>query len=249
MYSSIRGKDTRHGFTGHLYDALNKMGIHTFFDDKEIRIGDKITPTLLKAIQESRMTITVFSKDYASSTFCLDELVQIHQCINGNGRLVRPIFYNVEPSQVRHQSGKYGQALVTHEQNSRANEEKIRKWKHASLHEVANLKGSSCDTRKDYERKVIKEIVNHFVRIIKERVPLFVAEYPVGLTSRVKIINSLLQLGSNDKVFMIGICGTGGMGESTKHGLQQQQAKMLSKLLRKKIEKIEIEDIDEVSRS
>ena len=84
------------------------MGIRTFFDDKEIRIGDEITPTLLKAIQESRMAITVFSEEYASSTFCLDELVQIHQCIKGNGRLVWPIFYNVEPSEVRHQRGKYG---------------------------------------------------------------------------------------------------------------------------------------------
>ncbi|KAI9128801.1 hypothetical protein K1719_000284 [Acacia pycnantha] len=234
----------------------------------EIRIGDEITPTLLKAIQESRMAITVFSEEYASSTFCLDELVQIHQCINGNGRLVWPIFYNVEPSEVRHQRGKYGQALVTHEKNSRADEEKIKKWKH-TLREVANLKGSSCDTRKDYERELIKDIVNRIVRIIKERDPLDVAEYPVGLTSRIEKINSLLQLGSNDKVFMVGICGTGGMGkttiaramynviaahfdyfcflddikgESTKHGLQQQQAKMLSKLLR---QKIEIEDIDE----
>ncbi|XP_028785745.1 toll/interleukin-1 receptor-like protein [Neltuma alba] len=261
------GEDTRYDFTGNLYKALDQRGVRTFFDDKEIGIGDEITPTLLKAIQESRMAIVVFSKEYASSTFCLNELVQIHQCIKGNGRLVWPIFYDVEPSEVRHQRGKYGQALVTHEQNSKADEEKMKSWKHA-LHEVANLKGSSHDPRKDYEHKLIKEIVNHIFRIVK-RVPLYVAQYLVGLNSRMPKINSLLQLGSNDEVIMIGICGTGGMGKTTitravsnaiadnfdylcflndikggfeKHGLQQEQARILSKIFG---EKIEIEDIDE----
>ncbi|XP_028770177.1 TMV resistance protein N-like [Neltuma alba] len=267
VFLNFRGEDTRHSFIGTLNKELNRKGVHTFFDDKEIGIGDEITPTLLKAIRESRMAITVFSKEYASSTFCLNELVQIHQCIKKNGRLVWPIFYDVEPSEVRHQRGKYGQALATHRQNSRADEEKMKSWKHA-LHEIADLKGSSCDPRKDYEHVLIEDTVDHLFRIIR-RAPLDVAEYPVGLNSRLQKINSLLQLGSNDEVIMMGIYGTGGMGKTTitravyntiadnfdylcflddikggsgKHGLEQEQARMLSKLLG---EKIEIEEISQ----
>ncbi|XP_028785744.1 TMV resistance protein N-like [Neltuma alba] len=267
VFLNFRGEDTRHGFIGTLNKELDRKGVHTFFDDKEIGIGDEITPTLLKAIQESRMAITVFSREYASSTFCLNELVQIHQCIKKNGRLVWPIFYDVEPSEVRHQRGKYGQALVTHRQNSRADEEKMKSWKHA-LHEIADLKGSSCDPRKNFEHELIEKIVNDICRTIK-RVPLYVAEYPVGLNSRVQKIKSLLHLELNDKVIMIGIYGTGGMGKTTitravyntiadnfdylcflddikgrsgKYGLEQEQARMLSKLLG---QKIEIEEINE----
>ncbi|XP_028785746.1 TMV resistance protein N-like [Neltuma alba] len=267
VFLNFRGEDTRYGFTGTLYKELNRKGVRTFFDDKEIRIGDEITPTLLKAIQESRMAIIVFSKQYASSTFCLNELVQIHQCIKENGQLVWPIFYDVEPSEVRHQRRKYGEALVTHEQNSKADEEKMKSWKHA-LREVANLKGLSYDPRKDYEHVLVEDVVNQIFRIIS-RVPLDVAEYPVGLNFRVEKINSLLKLGSNDEVIMIGIYGTGGMGKTTiaravcnaiadnfdylcflddigggsrKHGLEQEQARMLSKILG---EKIEIEEINQ----
>ncbi|KAI9108224.1 hypothetical protein K1719_020707 [Acacia pycnantha] len=213
VFINFRGEDTRYGFIGNLYDALKNAGVRTFLDDEELRRGDEITPTLLKSIENSRMAITVFSKNYVSSTFCLNELVKIHECIKGEGRLVWPIFYDVEPSEVRHQKDRYGQALSLHMENLRADKEKICSWKHA-LHEVANISGDYFNPRQGYEYQFIEKIVKEISSKIN-RVPLHVSEYPVGLESRVKEITSLLQIGSNDKVIMVGICGMGGLGKTT----------------------------------
>ncbi|XP_029128672.1 toll/interleukin-1 receptor-like protein [Cajanus cajan] len=101
VFLSFRGSDTRHGFTGHLYKSLCDRGIHTFIDDEELQSGEEITPSLMKAIQESRIAIPVFSKNYACSPFCLDELVHILACAKEKGQLVLPVFYDVEPSHVR----------------------------------------------------------------------------------------------------------------------------------------------------
>ncbi|KAI4353225.1 hypothetical protein L6164_002191 [Bauhinia variegata] len=81
VFLSFRGKDTRTGFTGNLYNALCQRGIHTFIDDAQLRRGEEITPSLVKAIEESRIAIVVFSENYASSRFCLEELVKIIDCI------------------------------------------------------------------------------------------------------------------------------------------------------------------------
>ncbi|KAK9995449.1 hypothetical protein SO802_020135 [Lithocarpus litseifolius] len=78
VFLSFRGQDTRHGFISHLYEALRSRDIHTFIDDKLPR-GENISAELLKAIENSTMSIIVFSKNYASSP-CLDELAKIVEC-------------------------------------------------------------------------------------------------------------------------------------------------------------------------
>jgi len=140
VFLSFRGLDTRHGFTGNLYKALHNKGIHTFIDHEELERGHEITPSLLEAIQESRIAIIVLSKNYASSSFCLDELVKIIDCIKGKGRLVLPIFYEVDPSDVRKQTGSYGEALAMHEERFKNNMLRLQKWISA-LQQVANLSG------------------------------------------------------------------------------------------------------------
>ncbi|KAL6214486.1 hypothetical protein ACLB2K_013920 [Fragaria x ananassa] len=77
VFLSFRGEDTRKGFTNHLYRALELAGIHTFRDDDEIERGAEIAVELQKAIQESYVSLIVFSEDYASSRWCLDELAKI----------------------------------------------------------------------------------------------------------------------------------------------------------------------------
>jgi hypothetical protein len=143
VFLSFRGTDTRYGFTGNLYKALIDKGIHTFIDDSDLQRGDEITPSLIKAIEESRIFIPVFSLNYASSSYCLDELVHIIHYNRTMGRLVLPVFYGVDPTHVRHQSGSYGEDITKHEerfQNNKKNMERLHQWKMA-LKQVSDLSG------------------------------------------------------------------------------------------------------------
>ena len=80
--------------------------IKIFIDDEANR-GDEISLALLNAIEASKISIVIFSKNYASSKWCLDELVKILECKNCNGQMVVPVFYHVHPSDVRNQTGSF----------------------------------------------------------------------------------------------------------------------------------------------
>ncbi|KAG2678793.1 hypothetical protein I3843_11G021700 [Carya illinoinensis] len=138
VFLSFRGTDTRNNFTSHLYNALHKKGINTFIDN-ELRKGDEISPMLLKAIEESRISIVILSTNFASSTWCLDELKKILKCKEEKEQMVLPVFYDVDPSEVRHQKNNYEKALTALEERFK-DDSKVKGWK-AALKEVANLSG------------------------------------------------------------------------------------------------------------
>jgi len=139
VFLSFRGEDTRHGFTGYLKKALDDKGVRTFMDAKELKKGEEITPSLLKAIEDSMMAIVVLSENYATSSFCLQELSKILDMMKDKvGRSVLPVFYKVDPSDVRKLKRSYGEAMDKHDD---ANSSSHNKWKD-SLHQVANLSGS-----------------------------------------------------------------------------------------------------------
>ncbi|CAL9028628.1 unnamed protein product [Prunus brigantina] len=112
VFLSFRGFDTRSNFTSHLYSNLRLQGINTFMDDDELRRGEEISNTLLTAIEDSKISVVVFSKNYASSKWCLDELVKILDCKESNQQLVIPVFYKVNPSDVRNHRGSFEDALA-----------------------------------------------------------------------------------------------------------------------------------------
>lgn len=139
VFLSFRGEDTRRNFTGHLYFRLCQVRVNTFIDDEELRKGYGISTELEKAIEQSRISIVVFSKKFASSSWCLDELVKILDCRKRFNQVVLPIFYDVDPSQVRKQTGCFGEALAKHQERS-IGAERVDKWR-AALTEAANLSG------------------------------------------------------------------------------------------------------------
>ncbi|MED6217052.1 hypothetical protein PIB30_014037 [Stylosanthes scabra] len=138
VFLSFRGGDTRTRFTSHLYAALTRKGITTYKDDNNLCKGDVISYELPKAIEGSRIGVIVLSPDYASSAWCLDELCKILECKNKLGQHIVPVFYGVEPSDVRHHKGTFGEAFKKHEE--RQDSEKVKRWK-AALTEVAGFSG------------------------------------------------------------------------------------------------------------
>ena len=143
VFLSFRGEDTRYDFISHLHETLRQRGIHTFID-KYLPKGEEISGELLKTIENSAISIIVFSENYASSTWCLEELAKIVEC-RENKQLVRPVFYKVDPSEVRKQKGKYGEALTMHEEKF-IDKKKIQRWREA-LCEAANLSGWDSKNR------------------------------------------------------------------------------------------------------
>lgn len=140
VFLNFRGEDTRKNFMGHLRVALYEKKIETFVDDDQIERGRQISPQLLQAIEDSSCSIVILSPNYASSTWCLDELVKILDCMTTKGQIVIPIFYHVDPSDVRKQNGTFGEAFSKHEQNLKDEMERVKGWRTA-LKDVTSLAG------------------------------------------------------------------------------------------------------------
>ncbi|PWA95154.1 nucleotide-binding site protein [Artemisia annua] len=124
VFLSFRGEDTRKTFVDHLYSALVQQGIQTYKDDETLPRDESIGPSLLKAIRESRIAVVVLSENYADSSWCLDELAYIMECMGTRGHIVMP-------------KGKYGEAFAKHELE---NNNKVNSWKKAIAY-AGNLAG------------------------------------------------------------------------------------------------------------
>ncbi|XP_061336956.1 disease resistance protein RPV1-like [Gastrolobium bilobum] len=154
VFISFRSEDTRKTFTSHLNAALKRLDIRTYMDNNLER-GDEISTTLVRAIEEAKLSVIVFSKNYAASKWCLDELLKILECGKTRGQIIIPIFYDIDPSDVRKQRESYAEAFAKHDRNFQ-DMNMVRKWRE-SLEEAANLSGWDCNVnRTEYE--IVEEI-------------------------------------------------------------------------------------------
>ncbi|XP_024165351.2 uncharacterized protein LOC112172298 isoform X2 [Rosa chinensis] len=210
VFLSFRGEDTRYAFTDHLYHAMRRQGINAFRDTEKLERGHSISPDLLKAIKESRIAVIILSANYATSTWCLEELAQIIECKESTGLKVLPVFYHVEPSEVRKQTGNFHQAFCKHEETFEDNPEKVKKWREA-LKQVANLSGWTLKERGESE--VIQTITTEILNTLNNMCSSDNNDL-IGMDARIEKLMSYLDLGSND-VRPVGIAGMGGIGKST----------------------------------
>ena len=127
VFVSFSLEDTHKSFTCHLFDALDRKGIHVYK-------SGVIWTEPMKAIEKSRIAVVVFSKNYGNLDWCLDELVKIMECKRLFNQRVIPIFYHVSPSEMRKQKGNFTEAQLN------GSGDKVNSWR-VALTEAANLAG------------------------------------------------------------------------------------------------------------
>ncbi|XP_031258176.1 TMV resistance protein N-like [Pistacia vera] len=211
VFLSFRGEDTRKNFTDHLYAALDQKGIFTFRDDEELERGKEISSELLSAIEKSMISIIILPKNYVSSTWCLEELAKIVECIQEKQHTALPIFYYVNPSDVRNQTGDFKKAFDKHEESFRENKQKVERWRSA-VTQISNLSG--LHLQDSHESEIIQTIVNMISQKLDTPFPINVPKDLVGVESRVEELIKYLKPLSNNVRF-IGILGMGGIGKTT----------------------------------
>ncbi|XP_010496017.1 PREDICTED: protein VARIATION IN COMPOUND TRIGGERED ROOT growth response-like isoform X2 [Camelina sativa] len=205
VFLSFRGEDVRVTFRSHFLKELDRKLI-TAFRDNEIERGHSLWPDLLQAIKNSRIAVVFFSKNYASSRWCLNELLEIVNC---KDKIIIPVFYSLDPSQVRHQIGDFGK--IFEKTCKRHSEEVKSQWKKA-LTDVANMLGFDS-ARWDDEAKMIEEIANDVLRKLLLTSSNDFENF-VGIEDHIANMSELLELES-EKVKMVGIWGSSGIGKTT----------------------------------
>ncbi|AET01680.2 disease resistance protein (TIR-NBS-LRR class), putative [Medicago truncatula] len=214
VFVSFRGEDTRNNFTDHLFGALHKNRIVVFRDDINLKKGGNISSELLQAIKESHILIVIFSKNYASSTWCLQELVNIADCIHVQGQTVLPIFYDVSPSEVRKQTGDYEKPFLEHGERFKGNLEAVQRWRGA-LTQVANLSGWDIKDKSQYAE--IEKIIKKVRSLLGNKTETLTGDI-VGMHSQVEELQNFLI----DKSFI-----TSEMGRICMHDLFKELGKSI----------------------
>ncbi|XP_027346355.1 TMV resistance protein N-like isoform X2 [Abrus precatorius] len=214
VFVSFRG-DIRNNFADHLFGGLGRKGIRFFRDDSKLEKGKLILPELLQAIDGSHILVVVFSEEYASSKWCLRELERIADYVDDRGKHVLPVFYRVDPSDVRKQSGQYKKAFDEYKQIFKEDEEKmeeVQRWREA-LARVGNLSGWHITN--ESEHSMIEIIVKDILKKLSQSISILPNQDLVGMESRVEEIEKLLCLDSVNDVGVVGICGMPGIGKTT----------------------------------
>jgi hypothetical protein len=173
VFLSFRGEDTRASFTSHLYSSLQNSGIIVFKDDHSLQRGSRISKSLQKAIEDSQISVVIFSKNYANSHWCLQELVKLMECRRTIGQVVLPVFYDVDPSEVRHQTGEFGKAFQNALNSLKVNEFMVPKCRD-SLRDAAGLAGFVVLNSRllthmyliIYRSSVLNLLPNHFIQLL-----------------------------------------------------------------------------------
>ncbi|CAJ2663483.1 unnamed protein product [Trifolium pratense] len=209
VFVSFRGSDIRQNFLSHVIETFNRKKIYAFVDTK-LQKGDEISQSLVEAIETSLISLVIFSPNYASSAWCLDELVKIVQCRKMYGQILVPVFYKVEPTTVRHQKGTYANEFAEHEK--KYNLTRVQQWRSA-LKESGNIAGFHSSNFLN-EFLLAEDIIDCLMKRLDHVQQQVHSKGLIGIGKQISHVESLLQTGSKD-VRVIGIWGMSGIGKTT----------------------------------
>ncbi|XP_019094970.1 PREDICTED: disease resistance protein TAO1-like [Camelina sativa] len=210
VFPSFRGEDVRRNFLSHIQKEFRRKGITPFIDN-EIRRGDSIGPELIKAIRGSKIAVVLLSRNYASSKWCLEELVEIVKCKKKFGLTVFAIFYEVDPSHVKKLTGEFG--AVFEKTCEGMKKEDIGRWRQA-FEEVATVAGYDSNNW-DNEAAMIEEIVTEISKRLISYTPSSGFKDLIGMGAHMEKMKKLLCLDCVDETRKVGISGPSGIGKST----------------------------------
>ncbi|XP_023640580.1 probable disease resistance protein RPP1 isoform X3 [Capsella rubella] len=209
VFPSFRGEDVRRDFLSHIQMEFQRMGITPFIDN-EIKRGESIGPELIRAIRGSKIAIILLSRNYASSSWCLDELVEIMKCKEELGQIVMVVFYKVDPSDVKKLTGEFGK--IFRKTCAGKTKQDTGRWRQA-LAKVATIAGYHSSNW-DNEAAMIKQISTDISNELNNSALSSDFDGLVGMRAHLKKMEPLLCLDS-DEVRMIGIWGPSGIGKTT----------------------------------
>ncbi|XP_023640546.1 disease resistance protein TAO1 isoform X4 [Capsella rubella] len=209
VFPSFRGEDVRRDFLSHIQMEFQRMGITPFIDN-EIKRGESIGPELIRAIRGSKIAIILLSRNYASSSWCLDELVEIMKCKEELGQIVMVVFYKVDPSDVKKLTGEFGK--IFRKTCAGKTKQDTGRWRQA-LAKVATIAGYHSRNW-DNEAAMIKQISTDISNELNNSALSSDFDGLVGMRAHLKKMEPLLCLDS-DEVRMIGIWGPSGIGKTT----------------------------------
>jgi hypothetical protein len=139
VFINHRGPDVKKTFVAHLNGALKRDGFRPFLDAKSIGQGGHVFNSIDKALKGACVQVAVFSKRYAESKYCLNELCDMLK----SEQVILPVFYGVNPEDLRNiDGGPFKEGFRKHVKRGRI--EEIRRWKEA-LRKVADHRGFRLD--------------------------------------------------------------------------------------------------------
>ncbi|KAK3431458.1 hypothetical protein EUGRSUZ_E03126 [Eucalyptus grandis] len=150
------------------------------------------------------------------------ELVQILECKQTMSQEIIPIFYDIEPLDLKDHRNSFEKSFLEHKRNG-VDSEAIKKWKLA-LKEIGRLKGfETAKIHNGHHSKLIDELIPIVQQKLKKG-RLTVTKYLVGVDHHVREIMRKLGVVHRDgkvieicgsDVRILGIYGIGGVGKST----------------------------------
>ncbi|XP_018489738.1 protein PHLOEM PROTEIN 2-LIKE A6-like [Raphanus sativus] len=160
VFINFRGVELRKNFVDSLVIAFEAARINFFIDSNE-QVGRTLQHLLVR-IEQSRVALAIFSKEYTTSAWCLDELVRIKERMDDGKLIGIPIFYKVDPSVVSNLEGDFGDKFRRLKRENRHELVKTHKWKEALTYMTTvvglHLREESGQTDNSFIESIVRKV-------------------------------------------------------------------------------------------